>query len=86
MPTGRASPLFRQRAEARLWQERRDAATVRSFVGGQPVSALGRLALARVLLSEGDRAGAAREARAVWRSAEMSAELEANGPTFLVTS
>jgi hypothetical protein len=71
-------PLLRQRAEARLWQERRDAATVRRFVGGQPVSALGRLALARVLLSEGDRASAAREVRAVWRSAEVSAELEAN--------
>jgi soluble lytic murein transglycosylase len=28
-------------------------------------------------LGEGDRAGAAREVRAVWRSAEMSAELEA---------
>jgi peptidoglycan lytic transglycosylase len=71
-------PLLRQRAEARLWHERRDAATVRRFVGGQPVSVLGRLALARVLLSEGDRASAAREVRAVWRSAEMSAELEAN--------
>jgi soluble lytic murein transglycosylase len=71
-------PLFRQRAEARLWHERRDAATVRRFVGGQPISVLGRLALARVLLSEGDRASAAREVRAVWRSAEMSAELEAN--------
>jgi len=71
-------PLLRQRAEARLWQERRDAATARRFVGEQPVSAIGRLALARVLLSEGDRASAAREVRAVWRSAEMSVELEAN--------
>jgi soluble lytic murein transglycosylase len=70
-------PLLRRRAEARLWQERRDAATVRRFFGGQPVSALGRLALARVLLGEDDRASAAREVRAVWHSAEMSAELEA---------
>jgi soluble lytic murein transglycosylase len=70
-------PLLRRRAEARLWQERRDAADVRRFFGEQPVSALGRLALARVLLGEGDRAGAVREVRAVWRSAEMSAELEA---------
>ena len=68
--------LLRRRAEARLWQERRDAATVRRFLGGQPVSALGRLALARVLQGEGDRAGAEREVRAVWQSAEMSAELE----------
>jgi soluble lytic murein transglycosylase len=70
-------PLLRRRAEARLWQEQRDAATVRRFVGGQPASVLGRLAIARVLLIEGDRAGASREVRAVWQSAELSAELEA---------
>ena len=69
-------PLLRKRAEARLWNERRDPATVRRFIGGHPVSAPGRLALARVLLREGDHEGAAREVRMVWRSAEMSAELE----------
>jgi soluble lytic murein transglycosylase len=68
--------LLRRRAEARLWQERRDAATVRRFVGAQPVSTHGRLAVARALLGEGDRAGASREVRAVWRSAELSADLE----------
>jgi soluble lytic murein transglycosylase len=67
---------LRRQAEARLWQEQRDAATVRRFIGERPASAIGRLALARVLQREGDRAGAAREARAVWQSAEMSAELE----------
>jgi soluble lytic murein transglycosylase len=70
-------PLLRQRAEARLWQERRDAATVRRFFDGEPTSPIGRLALARVLLSEGDRTGAQREVRAVWQSAELSTELEA---------
>jgi soluble lytic murein transglycosylase len=69
-------PLLRRRAEARLWQERRDAATVRRFVGADPTTAPGRLAVARLLLSEGDRAGAAREVQAVWRGAELSAELE----------
>ena len=70
-------PLLRKRAEARLWNERRDPATVRRFIGGHPVSAPGRLALARVLLREGDHEGAARDVvRMVWRSAEMSAELE----------
>ena len=68
--------ILRRRAEARLWQERRDAATVRHFLGAQPTSALGRLALARVLQGEGDRAGAQHEVRAVWQSAEMSTELE----------
>ena len=68
--------LFRRRAEVRLWQERRDGTTVRQFVGEEPASSVGRLALARVLMSEGDRDGAAREVRAVWRSAELSAEME----------
>src|SRR5262245_5518567 len=68
---------LRRRAEARLLQEQRDGATVRRFVGEEPVSAPGRLALARVLLRGGDHEGAAREARAVWRSAEMSGEMEA---------
>jgi peptidoglycan lytic transglycosylase len=70
-------PLLRRRAEAKLWQSRRDPATVHRFFGEQPVSALGRLALAQVQLREGDRAGAGRQIRALWRSAEMSADLEA---------
>jgi soluble lytic murein transglycosylase len=69
-------PLLRRRAEARLWQERRDGATVRRFVGAHPASAPGRLAVARLLLGDGDRAGAAREVQAVWHAAELSAELE----------
>ena len=69
-------PALRRRAEARLWRERREPSTVRHFLGRQPVSAIGRLALARVLKGEGDRAGAEREVRGVWQSAEMSAELE----------
>jgi soluble lytic murein transglycosylase len=69
-------PLLRRRAEARLWQERRDAVTVRRFIGTRPASAVGRLAIARLLLDEGDRAGASREVRTVWHSAELSAELE----------
>jgi soluble lytic murein transglycosylase len=68
-------PLLRRRAEARLWKERRDAATVRRFVGAHPASVLGRLVVARAL-GEGDPAGALREVRAVWQSAELSAELE----------
>jgi soluble lytic murein transglycosylase len=70
-------PLLRRRAEARLWQERRDAAAVRRFLDGEPTSARGRLALARVLMGEGDRAGAEREIRVAWQSAELSAETEA---------
>ena len=69
--------MLRRRAEARLWQSRRDSATMRRFFGEQPVSALGRLALAHVQLREGNRAGAGRQIRALWQSAEMSADLEA---------
>jgi soluble lytic murein transglycosylase len=71
-----SSVPLRRRAEARLWQEGRDASTVRRFVGEQPATVAGRLAVARVLLAEGDRTGASRQVRAVWQSSELSAELE----------
>jgi soluble lytic murein transglycosylase len=70
-------PLFRHRAEAALWRDHADAATVRRFFTREPETAPGRLALARVLLSEGDRERAEREVRAVWRSAPLSDETEA---------
>ena len=44
---------------------------------GQPASAKGRFALARVLLAEGDRDGAARQVREAWRSEELSERAEA---------
>jgi soluble lytic murein transglycosylase len=69
--------LMRRRAEARLWQDRNDAATVRRFVGDRPTSAKGRFALARVLLAEGDRDGAGRLVREAWRSDELSERSEA---------
>jgi soluble lytic murein transglycosylase len=68
---------LRRRAEARLWQERSGAITVHSFTGDQPASARGRLALARVLVAEGDRDGAARQVRDAWRSEELSERVEA---------
>ncbi len=70
--------LMRKRAEARLWQDRSDAAIVRNFVGDRPTSAKGRFALARVLLAEGDRDGAARLIREAWRSDELSERSEAD--------
>ncbi|HXR25380.1 MAG TPA: hypothetical protein VN742_08470, partial [Candidatus Binataceae bacterium] len=68
--------LMRRRAEARLWQERSDAATVHRFTGDQPLSAKGRFALARALLAEGDRDGAAGWVRNAWRSEELSEAAE----------
>jgi len=73
-----STALMRKRAEARLWQERSDAATVRNFVGVQPTSAKGRFALARLLLAEGDRDGAGRLVRQAWRSDELSERSEAD--------
>jgi soluble lytic murein transglycosylase len=67
---------IRKRAETRLWQEHRDGATVHRFVGDEPASAVGRLALARVEMSEGNRAAAETEVRSVWQSEPLSAELE----------
>jgi peptidoglycan lytic transglycosylase len=69
-------PLLRRRAEARLWQERRDPQNVRRFLKDHPTSTIGRLTLARVMVGEGDLAGAGGEIRGVWQSSEMSAELE----------
>ena len=69
--------LLRRRAEGRLWQERSEIATVRRFTGGQPASAKGRFALARVLLAEGDHDGAEHQVRQAWRSEELSEHVEA---------
>jgi soluble lytic murein transglycosylase len=66
---------------------KRGATTVRRFLDGKPTSVKGRLALARVLLGEGDRSGAERQVREVWRSEELSPRLEteilAAFPNFL---
>jgi soluble lytic murein transglycosylase len=69
--------LMRRRAEAKLWQERRDSASVNRFIGSEPTSALGRLALARAEMSEGNRAAAESKVRAVWQSESLTAETEA---------
>src|SRR5258708_2475818 len=69
--------LLRRRAEARLWQERSHAATVRHFTDGQPTTGKGQFALARVLLAEDDRNGAERQVREAWRSQELSEGVEA---------
>jgi soluble lytic murein transglycosylase len=69
-------PMLRRRAEGRLWQERRNGDTVRGFVGNAPLTAVGRLALARARMAEGDRAGAESEVRAVWQQSPLSVEME----------
>ncbi|MFB6452052.1 transglycosylase SLT domain-containing protein [Bradyrhizobium tunisiense] len=68
--------LLRRRAEARLWQEKADAATVHKFTMDRPTSAKGKFALARVLLAEGDADRAARLVREAWRADELSERSE----------
>jgi soluble lytic murein transglycosylase len=70
--------LMRRIIEEKLWQERqdrRDAATLLRL-NGEPTTVAGRLALAHAELREGNRAGAESRVRAVWRSAQLSPELE----------
>jgi soluble lytic murein transglycosylase len=76
-PEWPSAAQLRRRAEARLWQERGDAAKVRGFSGDQPISARGKLALARVKLNEGDRDGAGQLVRDGWRTDELSERVEA---------
>jgi soluble lytic murein transglycosylase len=75
-PAWPSIPLLRKRAETMLWKERPAASEARGFFSDHPVSATGRLVLARALMGEGDRAAAANEVRSAWRSASLSAELE----------
>lgn len=70
--------LLRRRAEALLWQDRADAATVHSFTQDHPLTAKGRLALARVLLEEGDRSAAQRLVRETWRLEDLSERSESD--------
>ncbi|MHC2438112.1 lytic transglycosylase domain-containing protein [Bradyrhizobium sp. USDA 4451] len=70
--------LLRKRAEARMWQERSDPATVHGFTLDQPISAKGKFALARTLLAEGDRDGATRLVREAWRSDELLERTESD--------
>jgi soluble lytic murein transglycosylase len=73
---GWPTTALRRVAETRLWQEHRDGATVRLFLGDEPLTAKGRLALARTRMAEGHRAGAERDIRSVWRADELSSETE----------
>lgn len=75
-PDWPSSALMRRRAEARLWQEKSDAAIVHKFTMDRPTSAKGKFALARVLLAEGDSDRAARLVRQAWRTDELSERSE----------
>jgi soluble lytic murein transglycosylase len=67
---------LRRHAEARLWAENAKPTQVLGFFNGSPpLTAKGRLALARALLAQGDSEGAGAQVREAWRD-QMSADLE----------
>jgi soluble lytic murein transglycosylase len=68
--------MFRKRAEAMLWQENADLATIRAFTGDRPISGKGRFALGRALLARGDRAGTQSAIRDAWRTEPLTKEAE----------
>ena len=71
------SPLFRRRAENALWNDGVDDRTVRAFFAKQqPSTAKGRYMLARTLLAQGDREGAAKLVRQAWRNDDASEGVE----------
>ena len=76
-PSWPSQSFFRRRAEAALWDDRRnDDAVLRYFDDEKPLSGKGRLALAKALLARGDRAGAERLVREAWRGDSMSGDTE----------
>jgi soluble lytic murein transglycosylase len=68
--------LFHRRAEAMLWQEHANLATVRAVAGEHPLSGKGKFALGRALLERGDRAGAQAAIRDAWRTEPLPRDAE----------
>jgi len=69
---------LRRRAEAVMWQNPTDPQAIVAFFKTEPpYTAKGNLALAKVLLAQGNRAGAAAAISAAWRQDGISPDLEA---------
>jgi soluble lytic murein transglycosylase len=76
-PSWPSQTFLRRRLEASLWDDQREDSVVWSwFENESPISAKGRLALAKVMLARGDRANAERLVREAWRSDPMSEDTE----------
>ena len=68
---------FRRKAEAALFQNGvNDAVIRRYFATTKPLTAKGKLAFARALLTQGDRAQAQQLVRETWRSDALTADME----------
>jgi soluble lytic murein transglycosylase len=78
-PSWPSQTFLRRRLEAALWDDKREDAAVWSwFENESPISAKGRLALAKVMVARGDRNNAERLVRQAWRNDPMSEDTESN--------
>ncbi|MCC8966207.1 lytic transglycosylase domain-containing protein, partial [Bradyrhizobium sp. Pear76] len=76
-PSWPSQIFLRRRIEASLWDDHRDDSAVWAwFQNESPVSAKGRLALAKVMIGRGDRGNAERLVREAWRNDPMSEDTE----------
>nr|WP_249158197.1 lytic transglycosylase domain-containing protein [Bradyrhizobium jicamae] len=76
-PSWPSQTFMRRRLEAALWDDHReDAAVWAWFENESPISAKGRLALAKAMIARGDRANAERLVREAWRGDPMSEDTE----------
>jgi soluble lytic murein transglycosylase len=78
-PSWPSQAFVRRRLEAALWDDRREDAAIWSwFENESPISAKGRLALAKAMIARGDRGNAERLVREAWRNDPMSDDTESN--------
>ncbi|MGZ5854881.1 MAG: transglycosylase SLT domain-containing protein [Xanthobacteraceae bacterium] len=76
-PTWPSISMFRKRAEAMAFIERPDDGSVRAyFAANPPLTGKGRVALARVMLAQGDPDRAQALVRQAWREDSFSADVE----------
>ena len=76
-PSWPSQSFLRRRLEAALWDDKREDAAVWSwFENESPISAKGRLALAKTMIARGDRTNATRLVRQAWRNDSMSEDTE----------
>ncbi|MFK8251428.1 transglycosylase SLT domain-containing protein [Ancylobacter terrae] len=76
-PTLPTPTVLRRRLEYLLYAENQDPQTIRAFFAQQrPISAEGKIALARALFATGDRTGGAAWLRDAWREDALSDEVE----------
>jgi soluble lytic murein transglycosylase len=76
-PSWPSQTFLRRRLEAALWDDKREDAAIWSWFSNEsPISAKGRLVLAKAMVARGDRNNAERLVREAWRHDPMSEDTE----------